>query len=96
MCGQHHLIEERFCRFISRTFDRIDAGAVVLTQERIANALGVRRTSVTEIAQRLQRDGVISYCRGNMSLIDRRKLGERMCVCADIVKRAFAAVINQV
>jgi len=92
VCNQNHLIEQRVCRFLKRTFDRIGGDEVFVTQERIAMMLGVRRESITEIALRLQQAGIIKYGRGQVTLVNRMKLEQRACACGGIIRRAFAAV----
>ena len=93
ICNQHHSIDQRLCRFLSRVFDRIGGVEVFVTQERIATMLGVRRESITAAALRLQQAGIISYQRGNVTLVSRRKLEERACECGGIIRRAFEAVL---
>lgn len=95
VCSQHHLIEERLCRFLSRAFDRIDGDELLITQERMSQCLGVRRESITEAALHLQRAGIIQYCRGQLTLLNQKKLEERACACGEIIRRAFAAVSEE-
>jgi len=92
VCNHCHPIEQRLCRLLLLAFDRVGAREIDLTQQRIAELLGVRRVSVTHAAMRLQRNHVIEYVRGRVRLIDRKKLAERSCVCAGIIARGFAAV----
>ena len=92
VCSHYHPTEQRLCRFLSRAFDRIDANEVIVTQARIASLLGVRRESITASALRLQRAGIIKYSRGQVTLINRKKLDERSCACGEIIRRAFAEV----
>jgi hypothetical protein len=92
VCNQHHSAEQRLCRFLSRGFDRMDGSVLSVTQARIAMILGVRRESVNESATRLQNASIIKYCRGQVTLVDRGKLEDRACDCAEIIRRAFAAV----
>jgi Mn-dependent DtxR family transcriptional regulator len=73
-------------------FDRVGAEEIDLTQQRIAELLGVRRVSITQAAIRLQSDQLIEYVRGRVRLINRKKLAERSCVCAGVIARGFAAV----
>jgi hypothetical protein len=93
LCSHYHSTEQRLCRFLSRTFDRVDGADTFVTQARIATVLGVRRESITESASRLQRAGIISYRRGQVTLLNRKKLVERECGCGEILRRAFATVI---
>jgi hypothetical protein len=92
VCGHYHPIEQRLCRFLSRIFDRVDGDEVALTQDRIAYLLGVRRSSISIVAGRLHAAGVIEYKRGHVRLVSRKKLEERTCTCADIIRLAFEAV----
>jgi len=92
VCNQHHSLEQRFCRFLSRALDRIDRDEINVTQERIGKILGVRRVSITEIELRLQADGVIEYRRGHVTVLNWRKLEDRACACGGIIRRAFTAV----
>ena len=92
VCNQNHSIEQRVCRFLSRTFDRVDGNKVFITQVRIGMLLGVRRESITLIELQLQRAGIIEYSRGFITLINRKKLEKRACACGGIIRRAFAAV----
>jgi CRP-like cAMP-binding protein len=92
VCNQYHPVEQRLCRFLSRTFDRIDGNEVFVTQERIGKILGIRRESITESAFRLQQAGIIEYCRGHVTLLHSKMLDERACACGEIIRRAFAAV----
>jgi CRP-like cAMP-binding protein len=92
VCNHCHPIEQRLCRLLLLAFDRVGAREIDLTQQRIAELLGVRRVSVTHAAMRLQRNHVIEYVRGRVRLVDRKKLAECSCVCAGIIARGFAAV----
>lgn len=92
VCGQHHKIEQRLCRFLSRAFDRVSGDTLFITQERMGHLLGVRRGTITDAALRLQRAGIIQYLRGRVTVINRNKLEKRSCVCGGIIRRAFAAV----
>lgn len=92
VCSHYHPIEQRLSRLLLLAFERVGAGEIDITQQRIAELLGVRRVSVTHAAMGLQRDHVINYVRGRVSLLDRKKLAERSCVCAGIIAGGFAAV----
>jgi len=94
VCGNYHPIEQRLCRFLLGAFDRVDGDEIDFTQQRIAGLLGVRRVSVTQAAIRLQADDLIEYVRGRVKLVNRKMLEQRSCVCAAIIKRAFAAVLE--
>jgi hypothetical protein len=92
VCSNYHPVEQRFCRFLVRLFDRVPSGEVAITQERIAALLGVRRVSITLAASGLQSAGIIEYRRGLIRLINQKKLEQRSCACAGIIRRAFAQV----
>jgi len=92
VCANHHPIEQRLCRFLGRLFDRVSGDEVTMTQERIAELLGVRRVSITGASTRLRAAGIIEYRRGHLKVISRPKLDERACSCGAIIRRAFEAV----
>ncbi len=85
-CNRHHAIEQQFCRWLLSTVDRVPQVELVMTQELIANTLGVRRESVTDVAVKLQQAGVIRYRRGHISVLDRAGLEQRTCECYAVVK----------
>jgi CRP-like cAMP-binding protein len=87
VCNRHHLLEQQLCRWLLLSLDRLPSNEVVMTQQLIANMLGVRREGVTEAAGRLQADGLISYRRGRISVLDRAKLEQRVCECYGVVRR---------
>jgi CRP-like cAMP-binding protein len=80
-CNALHPIEARFCRWLLQSADRAGSAKVGLTQEFLAEMLGVRRTSVTEIASKIQAQGLISYARGMITILDRKGLEKRSCEC---------------
>ena len=86
-CNRHHNIEQQFCRWLLLNMDRIPSGDFLMTQELVANTLGVRRESVTEAAGKLQRDGYISYRRGHISVLDRIGLEQTSCECYSVVRK---------
>ncbi|MDO8905677.1 Crp/Fnr family transcriptional regulator [Hydrogenophaga sp.] len=85
-CNRHHPIEQQFCRWLLCALDRLQSGEMVMTHELVANTLGVRRESITEVAGRLQQAGVIRYRRGHISVLDRAGLEHRACECYAVVK----------
>lgn len=85
-CNRHHPIEQQFCRWLLCALDRLQSGELVMTHELVANTLGVRRESITEVAGRLQQAGVIRYRRGHISVLDRARLEYRACECYAVVK----------
>ncbi|HYN13340.1 MAG TPA: Crp/Fnr family transcriptional regulator [Burkholderiales bacterium] len=86
-CNRHHMLEQQLCRWLLLSLDRLPSNQLVMTQQLIANMLGVRREGVTEAAGRLQADGVINYRRGRINVLDRPKLEERVCECYAAVRR---------
>lgn len=88
-CNRHHALAPQLCRWLLQNLDRQSSNDMQFTQERIAGMLGVRRESVTEVAQQLQRDGLISYMRGRIRVLDRRGLEQQSCECYGIVKQAY-------
>lgn len=88
-CNRHHSLEQRLCRWILSCLDRVPSNELIMTQELIANMLGVRRGGVTEAAGNLQDEGLIHYSRGKIIVLDRRELEKRVCECYAVVKREF-------
>lgn len=86
MCNRHHGLEQQLCRWLLMACERLPTPELAVTQELIGLMLGVRRGSVTEHAMRLQREGVIRYRRGHITVVDRKGLEERVCGCYRVVK----------
>ena len=95
-CNRHHSIEQQLCRWLLLTLDRVSAGELIMTQELIANMLGVRRGGITEAAGKLQRAGFISYRRGHIAVLDRFGLEARTCECYAVVKKEFDRLLPEV
>lgn len=89
VCNRHHSVEQQLCRWLLLSLDRLASNELTMTQELIANMLGVRREGVTEAAGRLQRDDIINYSRGRITVLDRPKLEKRSCECYQVVKAEF-------
>jgi CRP-like cAMP-binding protein len=89
VCNRHHSVEQQLCRWLLLSLDRLPADEIHMTQELIANMLGVRREGVTEAAGKLQRAGLIEYTRGHIRVLDRPKLEKRVCECYQVVKTEF-------
>ena len=87
VCNRHHSIDQQLCRWLLLSLDRLPSNKLTMTQELIANMLGVRREGVTEAAGKLQRQGVIEYSRGNIKVLDRHKLEQLSCECYAVVKK---------
>jgi CRP-like cAMP-binding protein len=85
-CNRHHTIDQQLCRWLLLSLDRLPDHHITMTQELIANMLGVRRVGVTEAAGKLQKLGVIDYHRGQITVLDRKKLEELSCECYAVVK----------
>jgi CRP-like cAMP-binding protein len=86
-CNRHHVLEQQLCRWLLLSLDRLPSSELVMTQQLIANMLGVRREGVTAAAGRLQADGLITYRRGRINVLDRAKLEGRVCECYAAVRR---------
>ena len=86
VCNRHHAIDQRLCRWLLLSLDRLPSNQLKMTQELIANMLGVRREGVTDAAGKLQRLGVIEYSRGHIKVHDRHKLEQLSCECYAVVK----------
>jgi CRP-like cAMP-binding protein len=89
VCNRHHSLDQQLCRWLLLSLDRLRANELVMTQELIANMLGVRREGVTEAAVKLQQAGLISYARGRITVVDRVGLEKRTCECYAVVKREY-------
>ena len=89
VCNRHHSVDQQLCRWLLLSLDRLPDNKLVMTQELIANMLGVRREGVTEAAGRLQDEGLIEYSRGKITVVDREKLEARVCECYAVVKREY-------
>src|SRR5277367_558725 len=85
VCNRHHTLDKQLCRWLLLSLDRLSNNELVMTQELIANMLGVRREGVTEAAGNLQKDGLIHYTRGHIKILDRAKLEKRVCECYAVV-----------
>lgn len=86
VCNRHHSLDQQFCRWLLLSLDRLPSNELVMTQELIANMLGVRREGVTEAAIAVQAAGLIQYARGRITILDRQGLEKRTCECYQIVK----------
>lgn len=89
VCNRHHSVEQQLCRWLLLSLDRLTSNQLNMTQELIANMLGVRREGVTEAAGKLQHAGLIEYSRGRILVLDRPKLELRACECYQVVKTEF-------
>lgn len=89
VCNRHHSLDQQLCRWLLLSLDRLPGNELVMTQELIANMLGVRREGVTEAASKLQKLGLIRYSRGHIIVLDRPGLEQRTCECYEVVKKEY-------
>jgi CRP-like cAMP-binding protein len=89
VCNRHHSVDQQLCRWLLLSLDRLSSNELSMTQELIANMLGVRREGVTEAAGKLQQAGLIHYRRGKIIVLDRPRLEARCCECYQVVKTEF-------
>jgi CRP-like cAMP-binding protein len=87
VCNRHHALDQQLCRWLLLSLDRLPGDELTMTQELIANMLGVRRAGVTESAGKLQAEGLIQYSRGHIKVLDRARLEKRVCECYAVVKK---------
>jgi CRP-like cAMP-binding protein len=92
-CNRHHSLVQQLCRWLLLTLDRMPTNELIMTQELVANMLGVRREGVTEAAGKLQQAGVIRYRRGHITVLDRSGLESQVCECYEVVKKEFARLL---
>jgi len=95
VCNRHHAVEQQLCRWLLLSLDRLPSNELTMTQELIANMLGVRREGVTEAAGKLQAAGLIHYSRGKITVLDRPKLEVRVCECYAVVKRESDRLLSR-
>jgi CRP-like cAMP-binding protein len=96
VCNRHHSVDQQLCRWLLLSLDRLQTNELSMTQELIANMLGVRREGVTEAAGKLQNAGLISYQRGQITVLDRPGLEARSCECYQVVKTEFDRLLPYV
>ncbi len=89
VCNRHHTLDQQLCSWLLLSLDRLHGSELVMTQELIANMLGVRREGVTEAALKLQQAGLIRYARGHITVLDREGLEKRTCECYAVVKKEY-------
>jgi CRP-like cAMP-binding protein len=95
VCNRHHNLDQQLCRWLLLSLDRLQDNELVMTQELIANMLGVRREGVTEGALKLQHDGLIRYARGRITVLDRAGLVKRTCECYSVVKQEYDRLLPE-
>ncbi len=96
VCNRHHSVDQQLCRWLLFSLDRLPSNELSMTQELIANMLGVRREGVTEAAGQLQRAGLIHYSRGRITVLDRPGLEARVCECYEVVRKEFRRLLPDV
>jgi CRP-like cAMP-binding protein len=96
VCNRHHSVEQQLCRWLLLSLDRLSSYELTMTQELIANMLGVRREGVTEAAGNLRRAGVIRYSRGRITVLDRPRLEREVCECYSVVKKEFDRLLSNI
>jgi CRP-like cAMP-binding protein len=96
VCNRHHTVDQQLCRWLLLSLDRLPANELSMTQELIANMLGVRREGVTEAAGKLQASGLITYSRGRIVVLDRLGLEKRVCECYEVVRKEFKRLLPDV
>ncbi len=95
VCNRHHSIDQQLCRWLLLSLDRLETNQLKMTQELIANMLGVRREGVTEAAGKLQKSGLIKYSRGLIEVLDRQGIEEKCCECYQVVKDEYERLLPQ-
>src|SRR6202041_756215 len=95
VCNRHHSLDQQLCRWLLLSLDRLQGNELAMTQELIANMLGVRREGVTEAALKLQQAGLISYVRGCITVLDRPGLEKRTCECYAVVKKEYDRLLPE-
>lgn len=93
VCNRHHTLDQQFCRWLLLSLDRLGSNELAMTQELIANMLGVRREGVTEAALKVQKAGLIKYARGHITILDRPGLEKRTCECYQVVKTEYERLL---
>jgi CRP-like cAMP-binding protein len=96
VCNRHHSVDQQLCRWLLLSLDRLDAEELTMTQELIANMLGVRREGVTEAAGKLRDFGIIQYSRGHIKVLDRPRLERHVCECYAVVKKEFDRLLSDI
>src|SRR3990172_3677351 len=93
VCNRHHSVHQQLCRWLLLSLDRLPSNELTMTQELIANMLGVRREGVTEEAGKLQQAGLIHYSRGRITVLDRPGLEQKTCECYSVVKQEYGRLV---
>jgi Mn-dependent DtxR family transcriptional regulator len=96
VCNRHHSIDQQLCRWLLLSIDRLPSDELTMTQELIANMLGVRREGVTDAAGKLRDAGIIEYSRGHIKVVDRKKLEQKVCECYAVVKNEVDRLLSDI
>jgi CRP-like cAMP-binding protein len=96
VCNRHHSVDQQLCRWLLLSLDRLQSNELTMTQELIANMLGVRREGVTEAASKLQHAGLVHYSRGRITVVNRPGLEAQACECYKVVKKEFDRLLPNV
>ena len=96
VCNRHHTVDQQLCRWLLLSLDRLPTNELIMTQELIADMLGVRREGVTAAAGKLQSAGLIHYSHGRITVLDRPGLEARVCECYEVVKKESARLFPDV
>jgi CRP-like cAMP-binding protein len=96
VCNRHHSVDQQLCRWLLLSLDRLTGDELKMTQELIANMLGVRREGVTEAAGKLRDAGIIDYSRGHIKVLDRGRLERNVCECYAVVKKEFDRLLSEI
>jgi CRP-like cAMP-binding protein len=96
VCNRHHALDQQLCRWLLLTLDRLHSPEVVMTHDLLSTVLGVRRASISDAAGRLQKDGLIRYERGRISVLDRPALERRVCECYAVVKKEYDRLLPDI
>jgi CRP-like cAMP-binding protein len=94
VCNRLHSVDQQLCRWLLLSHDRLPSNRIVMTQDLIANMLGVRREGITHAARRLQKDGYIKYVRGDMTILNRKGLEESVCECYEVVRTEYDRLLG--
>lgn len=89
VCNGHHTLDQRLCRWLLMTLDRVPGEKIAVTQEMLGNLLGVRRESISETAGKLQKAGLVEYARGSITVLERKKIEKRACECYEAVRSEY-------
>jgi CRP-like cAMP-binding protein len=96
VCNRHHSVDQQLCRWLLLSLDRLSSDELRMTQELIANMLGVRREGVTDAAGKLRDAGIIEYSRGHIKVLDRSRLEQHVCECYAVVKLEFDRLLSDI